>query len=76
MKTSEPEDEQLCIVVHTINNNICNTDPLYNSTIQTTGKVALPFITWDVIWDCKNETGNPIKQVDFKNKDKKSLKII
>ena len=23
-KTSKPEDEQLCITVHTVNNNICD----------------------------------------------------
>ena len=28
----EPEDEQLCITVHTINNNICDADPLDNSS--------------------------------------------
>ena len=28
VKKKEPEDEQLCITVHTINNNICHTDPL------------------------------------------------
>ena len=27
VKTREPEDEQLCIAVHTINNNICDADP-------------------------------------------------
>ena len=26
----EPKDEQLCIVVHTINNNICDANPLDN----------------------------------------------
>ena len=31
-KTKEPEDDQLCITVHTINNNICDTDPLDNSS--------------------------------------------
>ena len=34
-KTSEPEDEQLCIAVHTINNNICDVDPLNNSSSKT-----------------------------------------
>ena len=28
----EPEDEQLCITVHTINNNIHDADPLDNSS--------------------------------------------
>ena len=28
----EPEDEQLCIAIHTINNNICDADPLDNSS--------------------------------------------
>ena len=31
MKTSEPEDEQLCIAVDIINNNICDTNPLDKS---------------------------------------------
>ena len=31
-KTSEPEDEQLCIAVHTINNNIHDADPPDNSS--------------------------------------------
>ena len=31
-KTREPEDEQLCITVHPINNNICDADPLDNSS--------------------------------------------
>ena len=31
MKTSEPEDEQLCIAVHIIN-SICDIDPLDNSS--------------------------------------------
>ena len=30
--TSEPEDEHLCIAVHPINNNICDTNPLENSS--------------------------------------------
>ena len=29
-KEKEPEDKQLCIAVHTINNNTCDTDPLDN----------------------------------------------
>ena len=29
-KTSEPKDEQLCITVHPINNNIHDADPLDN----------------------------------------------
>ena len=33
VKTREHEDEQLCIAVHTI--NICDTDPLDNSSIKT-----------------------------------------
>ena len=28
----EPEDEQLCIAVHTINNNACDTNPLDKSS--------------------------------------------
>ena len=28
----EPKDEQLCITVHTITNNICDADPLDNSS--------------------------------------------
>ena len=31
-KENEPKDEQLCITVHTINDNICDTDPLDNSS--------------------------------------------
>ena len=31
-KTREPEDEQLCIAVHPINNNINDADPLDNSS--------------------------------------------
>ena len=31
-KTSEPEDEQLCITVHTLNDNICDINPLDNSS--------------------------------------------
>ena len=31
-KTSEPEDKQLCIAVHTINNNIHDADPLDKSS--------------------------------------------
>ena len=26
----EPEDEQLCIIVHIMNNNICDANPLDN----------------------------------------------
>ena len=29
-KEKEPKDEQLCITVHIINNNICDADPLDN----------------------------------------------
>ena len=32
-KTREPEDKQLCMAVHTIN-NICDADPLDNSSIK------------------------------------------
>ena len=31
LKASEPEGEQLCIAVYTINNNICDANPLDNS---------------------------------------------
>ena len=31
-KEKKPEDEQLCITVHTINNNIHDGDPLDNSS--------------------------------------------
>ena len=31
-KAKEPKDEQLCITVHTINSNICDADPLDNSS--------------------------------------------
>ena len=31
-KEKEPKDKQLCIAVHTINNNIHDTDPLDNSS--------------------------------------------
>ena len=31
MKTRESKDEQLCIIVHQINNNICDANPLENS---------------------------------------------
>ena len=31
-KEKEPEDEQLCIAVHTITNNICDANPLDNSS--------------------------------------------
>ena len=31
-KEKEPEDKQLCITVHTIN-NVCDTNPLDNSSI-------------------------------------------
>ena len=31
-KTREPEDEHCVFAVHPINNNICDTDPLYNSS--------------------------------------------
>ena len=31
-KEKEPEDEQLCITVHTINNNIHDADPLDTSS--------------------------------------------
>ena len=27
-KENKPKDEQLCIIVHTINNNICDANPL------------------------------------------------
>ena len=30
-KEKEPKDEQLCIAVYTINNSICDADPLDNS---------------------------------------------
>ena len=29
----EPKDKQLCIAVHTITKNICDTDPLDNSIV-------------------------------------------
>ena len=32
VKTREPKDGQMCIAVCTINNNICDTDPLDNSS--------------------------------------------
>ena len=32
MKTSEPKDDQWCIAVHTINNNIHDANPLDNSS--------------------------------------------
>ena len=32
VKTREPKDKQLCIAAHPINNNICDTDPLDNSS--------------------------------------------
>ena len=44
-KTREPKDEQLCIAVHTINNNIHVTKPLSNSSIKETDKTALSYIT-------------------------------
>ena len=28
----EPKDEQLCIAVHTVTNNICDANPLDNSS--------------------------------------------
>ena len=31
-KTSEPEDKQLCIIVHTVNNHICDAYPLDKSS--------------------------------------------
>ena len=31
-KTREPKDKQLCIAVHPINNNICDADPVDNSS--------------------------------------------
>ena len=31
-KEKEPEDEQLCNTVHIINNNICDANPLDNSS--------------------------------------------
>ena len=31
----EPEDEQLCIAVHTMNNNICDAHPLDKSSNKT-----------------------------------------
>ena len=31
-KTREPKDEQLCITVHALDNNICDADPLDNSS--------------------------------------------
>ena len=34
VKTREPKDEQLCITVHTIYNNIHDADPLDNSSIK------------------------------------------
>ena len=34
VKTRKPEDEQLCIAVHTIN-NICNANPLDNLSNKT-----------------------------------------
>ena len=33
-KEKEPKDEQLCITVHTINNNICDADTLDKSSIK------------------------------------------
>ena len=45
MKTREPKDQQLCIAVHTINNDICDAKPLDNSSSKETDKVALPYIT-------------------------------
>ena len=31
-KEKEPKDKQLCITVHTINNNICDSEPLAKSS--------------------------------------------
>ena len=46
-KTREPEDEQLCIAVHTMNNNnICDTDPLDNSSSKV-----------QIKWHCLTEHG-------------------
>ena len=35
VKTREPKNEQLCITVHPINNNIRGADPLDNSSSKT-----------------------------------------
>ena len=31
-KEKEPKDKQMCITLHTINNNICDADPLDKSS--------------------------------------------
>ena len=41
----EPKDEQLCIEVHTINNNICDANPLDNSSNKAQLNQVLPCIT-------------------------------
>ena len=45
-KEKESKDEQLCIAVHTINNNICDANPLDNLSNKAHLKWALPYITW------------------------------
>ena len=33
-KEKEPKEKELCIAVHTINNNICDTNPVDNLSIK------------------------------------------
>ena len=54
-KEKEPKDEQLCIAVHTINNNIHDANPLDN--LSTKAQLGWH---WGLIWDFKNKTGDPI----------------
>ena len=44
VKTGKPEDEQLCITVHTINNSLHDADPLDNSSCKAQIKWQ-PYIT-------------------------------
>ena len=43
-KEKEPEDVQLCIAVHTIDNNICEVNPLEILSNKSKAKQALPYI--------------------------------
>ena len=51
--TREPEDKH-CVLQSTQYNNICDTVPLDKLKYDSTNKLALPYITWGLIWDSKN----------------------
>ena len=76
MKKREPEDEQLCIAVHTINAVYLPLDKpinIYISMRFNAYRCILPYITWGLIQDPKTK-GISKTELDFKtNEIKESL---